>query len=117
MFIEDFQPVPNPVRGCMFIDPGPPAHVRPSWSNPPGMQASQMRPDVLSGRSVSITMQPWRGWELSGKVRCCESSTQLKVDSRPTLKSYPVPLETWRLCVVDSVQIELMVVHSWRGKL
>ena len=25
--------VPNPDRGCMFIDTGTPAYVRPSWSN------------------------------------------------------------------------------------
>ena len=53
--------------------------------NPAGNGASQMRPDVLSGRSVSINMQPLAGLGTSvGKVRCCESSTQLKVHSSHT---------------------------------
>ena len=61
MLIEQktFNHVPNPVRGCMFIDTGTPGYVRPSWSN--RNASSQMRPDVLSGRSVSINMQPLTG--------------------------------------------------------
>ena len=47
----------------MFIDTGTRGYVRPSWVKPTGNAASKMRPDVLSGRSVSINMQPLTGLE------------------------------------------------------
>ena len=55
--------VRNPDRGCMFIDTGTPAIGPAELVKPTGNAASQMRPDVLSGRSVSINMQPLTGLE------------------------------------------------------
>ena len=44
-------PVPNPVRGCMFIDTGSQAYIRPSWSNPPGSSLSN---------AAGCVFWPWR---------------------------------------------------------
>ena len=69
----------------MFIgDTGPLA--RPAeFVKPAGNAVSQKRPDVFSGRNVSINMQPLTGLGASlGRVRCRESATQLKVQSGPT---------------------------------
>ena len=52
--------VPNPDRGCIFIDTGIPGYVRPSWSNPPGMQPHECgRMCFLA--VVSINMLPLTG--------------------------------------------------------
>ena len=56
--------VPNPVRGCRFIDPGPTDSPPAELGTTRRETASQMRPEVLS-RSVSINMQPLTGLETS----------------------------------------------------
>ena len=45
----------------MFIGTGTPVYVRPELVKPTGNAALQVRPDVLSGRGVSINMQPLTG--------------------------------------------------------
>ena len=60
----------------MFIDTGHPGLRPAELVKPTGNAASQMRPDVLSGRSVAINMQPLTGLATSVvKVRRSESST------------------------------------------
>jgi hypothetical protein len=68
----------------MFIATGATGSRPAELVKPAVSVASQMRPDVLSGGSVSMNMQTLTGLgTLVGQVRCRESSTALK----PHLKS------------------------------
>ena len=60
---EDFQPRSQPRQGLHVYRYGHPGLRPAEFVKPAGNAASQMRPDVLSGRGVSINMQPLRGWQ------------------------------------------------------
>jgi len=88
MFIHtgDLHPRSQPRQGLHVYRSGPTGSPPAELVKPVGTAASQMRPDVPSGRSVSINMQPLTGLGTSvGEVRCRKNSIQLKVHSSPTV--------------------------------
>ena len=59
MFVDkDSKSASQPGQGCLFIDTGPPGLPPAELVKRAGNTASQMRPDVLSGHSVSMNIQP-----------------------------------------------------------
>ena len=85
---EGFQPRSQPRQGSHVYRYGQPGLRPAELVKLTGNAASQMRPDVFSGRGESINMQPLTGLATSVvKVRRSESSTQLKVHSSPSGES------------------------------